>query len=79
MLVRTLVLLLRAYRWAISPLLGQVCRFHPSCSHYAEACLCTHGVLYGSWLTVKRLAKCQPFHPGGYDPVPAAPPQAGLP
>lgn len=72
MLVRALVFLLRLYRWTISPLLGPVCRFHPSCSRYAEGCLLTHGLIFGTWLTVKRLAKCHPFHPGGYDPVPPA-------
>lgn len=70
MLTRILVVLLRVYRWTLSPLLGNVCRFHPSCSHYAEGCLLTHGVVRGSFLTLKRLAKCHPFHPGGYDPVP---------
>lgn len=70
MLVRLLVFALRLYRWTISPLLGPVCRFHPSCSRYAEECLLTHGPFYGSFLTIKRLAKCHPFHPGGYDPVP---------
>ncbi|HEY5956457.1 MAG TPA: membrane protein insertion efficiency factor YidD [Polyangiaceae bacterium] len=70
MLVRLLVLLLRIYRWTLSPLLGQVCRFHPSCSRYAEECLLTHGPFRGSWLAMKRLARCHPFHPGGYDPVP---------
>lgn len=69
-LVRLLVFVLRLYRWTISPLLGPVCRFHPSCSRYAEGCLLTHGPFYGSILTIKRLAKCHPFHPGGYDPVP---------
>jgi putative membrane protein insertion efficiency factor len=54
----------------ISPLLGPVCRFHPSCSRYAEGCLLDHGVLVGSWLALKRIGKCHPFHPGGFDPVP---------
>lgn len=70
MLVRLLVLFIRIYRWTISPLLGPVCRFHPSCSRYAEGCLLTHGPFYGSLLALKRLAKCHPFHPGGVDPVP---------
>src|SRR5512133_3794025 len=69
-IVRLLVFALRLYRWTISPLLGPVCRFYPSCSRYAEGCLLTHGPFYGSILTIKRLAKCHPFHPGGYDPVP---------
>ena len=70
MLVRALVFLLRFYRWTLSPLLGPVCRFHPSCSRYAEGCLLTHGLFHGTLLAIKRLAKCHPFHPGGYDPVP---------
>ncbi len=70
MLVRALVYLLRIYRWTLSPLLGPVCRFHPSCSRYAEDCLLTHGLVHGIILAIKRLAKCHPFHPGGYDPVP---------
>lgn len=79
MLVRGLVFVLRLYRWTISPLLGPVCRFHPSCSRYAEGCLLTHGFIFGTFLTVKRLAKCHPFHPGGYDPVPPARGSGGKP
>lgn len=77
MLVRLLVLLIRIYRWTISPLLGPVCRFHPSCSRYAEGCLLTHGPFSGSLLALKRLAKCHPFHPGGIDPVPPGRPRSG--
>ncbi|MBL8601947.1 MAG: membrane protein insertion efficiency factor YidD [Myxococcales bacterium] len=65
-----LLSLLRFYRAAISPWLGNVCRFEPSCSRYATACIERHGALSGSWLTVKRLSRCHPFHPGGYDPPP---------
>lgn len=65
-----LLLLVRGYRRAVSPFLGQRCRFHPSCSAYAEEALSRHG-LRGAWLAVRRLARCHPFHPGGYDPVPA--------
>lgn len=61
---------IRLYRLILSPLVGQVCRFHPSCSSYALGALHAHGPLKGSWLTVKRLARCQPFNPGGLDPVP---------
>jgi uncharacterized protein len=70
MVVRFLLLLIRAYQLAISPLLGPVCRFYPSCSHYACACLRDHGVFYGGLLSLKRLARCHPFHPGGHDPPP---------
>lgn len=81
MLARLLIALIRVYQRFISPLLGPVCRFHPSCSRYAAACLETHGALRGGWLSLKRLARCHPFHPGGYDPPPprsgaAAPPPA---
>ncbi|MDC8829162.1 membrane protein insertion efficiency factor YidD [Alteromonas gilva] len=58
------------YRWFISPVLGQRCRFHPSCSVYALNALKSHGLLFGGWLSIKRILKCQPLHPGGYDPVP---------
>ena len=75
MLARLLVAFLKAYQWAISPLLrltvGNICRFEPSCSHYALACLREHGALRGSLLSIGRLCKCHPFHPGGYDPPPA--------
>ena len=67
-----LLMLLRFYRAAISPWIGNVCRFEPSCSRYSMACIETHGAARGSWLTVKRLCKCHPFHPGGYDPPPPA-------
>ena len=61
---------LHLYRLAISPLLGDVCRFEPSCSVYAEEAFQRHGALRGSWLALRRLARCHPFHPGGLDPVP---------
>jgi len=62
--------LIRLYQLCISPFLGQCCRFYPSCSDYATESLAKHGVLKGSWLTVKRLLKCHPWHPGGVDEVP---------
>ena len=61
--------LIRAYQLALSPLLGANCRFSPSCSEYARDSVLRHGVLVGSWLALKRLARCHPWHPGGYDPV----------
>ena len=61
---------LRAYRLLISPLYGQVCRFHPSCSAYALEAVTERGSIIGSWLTVRRLARCHPWAAGGYDPVP---------
>jgi hypothetical protein len=62
--------LLRAYQLAISPLLGHHCRFEPTCSRYSLDALNTHGVIKGLWLCLRRLLKCHPFHPGGFDPVP---------
>ena len=63
--------LIHLYRLLISPLLGDRCRFYPSCSHYAEEAVLQHGVLKGSWLAFKRLGKCHPWHEGGIDPVPS--------
>lgn len=65
---------IRGYQVALSPLLGQNCRFYPSCSAYACEAIDVHGALRGSWLTVRRLSRCHPFHPGGVDPVPPKPP-----
>ncbi|MBN1608136.1 MAG: membrane protein insertion efficiency factor YidD [Polyangiaceae bacterium] len=70
MLARLLILLVRVYQLLLSPLFGPVCRFEPSCSRYAIACLERHGALRGSWLSFRRLLRCHPFHPGGYDPPP---------
>ena len=72
---RLLMLAIKGYQVAVSPLLGPRCRFAPSCSAYAVEALRLHGALKGSWLTVVRIGKCHPFHPGGYDPVP--PPKTG--
>jgi putative membrane protein insertion efficiency factor len=58
------------YRRFISPLLGPRCRFAPSCSEYALTALSEHGAVRGLWLAVARIARCHPFNPGGYDPVP---------
>lgn len=65
-----LVGLLTIYRRFISPLLGPRCRFYPSCSAYALEAVQVHGAVRGSWLAVRRLGRCHPFHPGGLDPVP---------
>ena len=61
-------------KW-ITAVLGPVCRFTPSCSRYAAACIASHGALRGSLLSVRRLCKCHPFHPGGYDPPPLPAPR----
>jgi hypothetical protein len=60
---------IQGYRFMISPLLGPACRFEPTCSRYAMDAVNRYGTLYGLWLTVIRLMKCHPFHPGGEDPV----------
>ncbi|KAA2263770.1 membrane protein insertion efficiency factor YidD [Solihabitans fulvus] len=65
-----LLLPVHVYRRTLSPLLPPSCRFHPSCSAYAVEALTVHGALRGSWLAVRRLARCGPWHPGGLDPVP---------
>ena len=64
------IALITVYRYAISPFLGNHCRFYPSCSHYAQEAIDLHGVARGSYLTLRRLGKCHPWHEGGADPVP---------
>jgi uncharacterized protein len=65
-----LLLMLRGYQYAIRPMLGANCRFHPSCSDYAGEAIERHGALKGAWLALRRVARCHPYHPGGFDPVP---------
>jgi putative membrane protein insertion efficiency factor len=65
-----LIGMVRLYQVTISPWLGSCCRFHPSCSCYCIDALSQHGLFRGTWLTLKRIGKCHPFHPGGIDPVP---------
>jgi putative membrane protein insertion efficiency factor len=67
---KLLLNLLKAYQYAISPLLGRNCRYFPSCSDYAVEAVEKHGAMKGSWLSAKRVCRCHPWHPGGYDPVP---------
>ena len=67
---RVALALLRLYQRAISPSMPPSCRFVPSCSEYTYQAISKYGVIKGGWLGLKRLLRCHPFHPGGYDPVP---------
>ena len=67
---RLLILCIRFYQTFISPLKPPTCRFYPTCSAYAIEAIQKKGPVKGTWLAIKRIAKCHPFHPGGYDPVP---------
>lgn len=67
---RTLVWALGVYKRVLSPLLPPACRFHPTCSVYAAEAIARRGLLRGSLLALRRLTRCHPFHPGGFDPVP---------
>ena len=67
---RILIGLIAAYRLLLSPLLGPSCRFYPTCSAYAAEAIEKHGALRGTWLALKRISKCHPWHAGGVDPVP---------
>ncbi|MBF0429360.1 MAG: membrane protein insertion efficiency factor YidD [Magnetococcales bacterium] len=67
---RLLLGIIRLYQLLISPVLPSSCRFYPSCSHYAADAVTRHGSAKGGWLALRRLGKCHPFHPGGFDPVP---------
>ncbi len=70
LLVAPLIGLIRLYQYAISPFFGRSCRFQPSCSEYAVEALKRHGLLRGFGLALYRIARCHPWHPGGFDPVP---------
>ncbi len=70
MLDKLLIRLISVYQSSLSLLIGNQCRFHPSCSQYTKEAIQTHGALRGSWLGVRRICRCHPFHEGGYDPVP---------
>jgi len=67
---RLMIACVRCYRYCLSPFMATHCRFHPSCSSYAEEALQRHGLFKGLWLTLRRIGRCHPWHPGGYDPVP---------
>lgn len=69
--MKTLLLaLIDGYKLLLSPFFGSQCRFYPTCSSYAREAIEVHGTVRGSWLAVKRIFKCHPWHPGGVDPVP---------
>jgi uncharacterized protein len=70
MLKRIFISIIRFYQVVISPIKPPSCRFYPTCSHYGFEAVNRFGALKGGWLTVKRILKCHPFHPGGIDPVP---------
>jgi uncharacterized protein len=72
---RALMALVKGYRLMLSPWLGNACRFEPTCSRYSLAALQKHGALAGSYLTVHRILRCQPWCDGGHDPVPDNPPR----
>ena len=69
-MAKVLILSIRAYQYLISPLIPPSCRFYPSCSHYAAQAIRDRGLLTGLWLTLLRLLKCHPLHPGCFDPLP---------
>ena len=75
---RLLIWLLEGYKHWVSPVLPSACRFHPTCSVYARDAIQMHGAWRGTWLAVKRLFRCHPFHPGGLDPVPRPPGVEGV-
>lgn len=67
---RLMVALIALYRYGLSPMLGPSCRFHPSCSAYAQEAISRYGAVRGAWLALKRVLRCNPWHCGGHDPVP---------
>ncbi|MBE1300811.1 MAG: membrane protein insertion efficiency factor YidD [Alteromonadaceae bacterium] len=67
---KLVIYFIRGYQKFISPLLGNNCRFHPTCSNYAIEAIKCHGVIKGSWLSAQRILKCHPLNEGGFDPIP---------
>ena len=72
---KIIISLIKGYSYLISPLLGNNCRFYPSCSCYAQTAIARFGLLKGGWLTIKRISKCHPWHEGGIDLVPGSEPK----
>ena len=75
---KNLILLIRIYQYIIGPLLGDRCRFYPSCSVYATEAIARFGVIKGLWFSAQRLSRCHPWHPGGFDPCPGSQPSENL-
>lgn len=75
MLKQLMIGVIRFYQIVISPLKPPTCRFYPTCSHYGLETVKRFGALKGGWLAIKRIVKCHPFHPGGFDPVPEKSPK----
>lgn len=69
MIKKIIILMIRGYQKIISPLIGKNCRFYPTCSEYSIGAIEKYGAVKGTYLSAKRILKCNPFHPGGYDPV----------
>ena len=72
-IARFMLFMIRIYWWTLSPIIGRVCRFEPSCSRYTATCIARFGAAKGGWLGFKRICRCQPFCQGGYDPPPPLP------
>ena len=72
MIARALLFVIQIYWWTLSPLIGGVCRFQPTCSRYTATAITRFGALEGSWLGFKRICRCHPFNAGGWDPPPPA-------
>jgi len=68
-MAKIMILFIRFYQKVISPMIGARCRFYPTCSQYAIEAITRYGALKGGWMAFKRICRCHPFHPGGYDPV----------
>lgn len=79
MIAGLLTFAVRVYQWTVRPFIGAHCRFEPSCSHYAVEALGRHGAARGAWLAARRVLRCNPWRPGGYDPVPPASPTSAAP
>lgn len=73
-MARLFLFFIQIYWWTLSPIIGSVCRFQPTCSRYTATAIQRFGAAQGTWLGVKRICRCHPFHPGGFDPPPELPP-----